>query len=212
VTVEIKINLLATLEADTLAGRAALKANPRSGAILAIPLYSRDKTVPFETGSPSAGGLPIAFEQNARAWLSVRKVPTRPMHVRNNSGCRNPIAISQDSCKARSSVDRGILADSIAEFANLDSDTLAVTLTAIVSVVALFRGQQMFDDLAIIDGKMPYDPTRAPKPRVVPAALTFHYQIPGMYVGRRVDVLGRVNRNKARPHCSTNEPTMNVWG
>jgi hypothetical protein len=57
------------------------------------------------------------------------------MHVRNNSGCRNLIAISQDGCKARGSIGRGILADSIAEFAYFDSDALAVTLTAIVSVV-----------------------------------------------------------------------------
>ena len=134
------------------------------------------------------------------------------MHVRNNSRCRNLIAISQDGCKARSSVDRGILADSIAEFAYLDSDALAVTLTAVVSVISLFRGQQMFDDLSVIDGKVPYDPTRASKPRVVPAALSLHRQIPGMCVGRRVDVFGRVNRDKARSHCSTNESTVNVWG
>jgi hypothetical protein len=134
------------------------------------------------------------------------------MHVRNNSGCRNPIAISQDRCKARSSVDRGILADSIAEFAYLDSDALAVTLTAIVAVVTLFRGQQVFYDLAIIHRKMPYDPTRAPKLRIVSTALTLHYQILGMCVSRHADALGRVNRNKARSHCSTNESTVNVWG
>jgi hypothetical protein len=89
---------------------------------------------------------------------------------------------------------------------------LAVTWAAIVSVVTLFGGEQVLDDLAITDGKVPYDPTRAPKPRIVPAALTLHRQLPGMCAGRRADVLGRVNRNKAWPHCSTNEPTVNVWG
>ena len=72
------------------------------------------------------------------------------------------------------------LADSIAEFAYLDSNTLAVTWAAIVSVVTLLSGEQVFDNLAIIDGKVPYDPTRAPKPRIVPAALTLHRQISGM--------------------------------
>jgi hypothetical protein len=77
------------------------------------------------------------------------------MHVRDDSGRRDLIAIGQHSRKARSPVDGGSLADSIAEFAYLDSNTFAVTLTAIVSVVALFRGEQVFDDLVIIDGKMP---------------------------------------------------------
>ena len=101
------------------------------------------------------------------------------MHVRDDSGYRDLIAIGQHSREVRSPIDCGSLADSIAEFAYLDSDTFAVTLTAIVSVVTLFSGEQLFDDLAIIDRKVPYDPARAPKPRIVPAALTLHYQILG---------------------------------
>ena len=68
----------------------------------------------------------------------MRKVPARPMHMRDDSGCRDLIAIGQDSCKARSLVDGGSLTNSIAEFAYLDSNTLAVTWAAIVSVVTLF--------------------------------------------------------------------------
>jgi hypothetical protein len=85
--------------------------------------------------------------------------------------------IGQHRGKARGSVDGCCLPGATAEFADFDSNALAVAEATVIRVITLFRRQQVLYSFAIIDAKMPNDPAGATKPGVVLTALAFHKEI-----------------------------------
>ena len=132
------------------------------------------------------------------------------MLVRHNVARRDALLIRQDRREARGPVDGCCLPGATPEFADFDSNALAVAHTPIVGVITLFRRQEVLDGLSVVDSEMPNNPARAAKPGVVLAALAFHKKVLGMIRGSRVHIRGRMDRKVARSHGSGDQPAMNI--
>jgi hypothetical protein len=176
----------------------------------AIPLHEGDKAVPSRSEAPATRGVVVPFQENARARLAKLIVPAWPMHVRDDVLDRNVEAARESGGEARRPVDCGFLPRTISEFADFDSDAQAIARAAVVGVITLLRGEQVFHGFAIIDGEMPRNPSRPAKSRVVFAALALCKQIMGMLRRSCVDLLSRMNRNVLWSHRASDQPAMNI--
>lgn len=68
----------------------------------------------------------------------------------------------------------------------------------------------MLHDFPVIDAKVPHNPARPPEARVVSASVAFQNEVASVFRGGRTNVLGRMNRNVARPHRPGDETAVNV--
>jgi len=175
-----------------------------------IPLHAGDKSVPLRAKAPTATGIAVPLEENAWARFAKAKIPARPTHVRDDLLHRYIVTVGKCGHEARGSVDGGCLRGAIPEFADFNSNALAVAWAAVIGVVTLFRRKQVLHSFLIIDGEMPRNPAGPTKPRVVSAALAFQSQVTSVLRGGRTSIFSRVDRNISRAHRPRDEPTMNI--